>query len=317
MKLFLILSIFCLESLVAEPVARVGESLIEPESLHLVWIDPNLSNQDASTVRQQNTRALVNYLENYFTERYLEETGNQITEDEVEQKIDELLVLTYGTAEKPSEEYGKQVKRMAEIVPLLKAYTKDPQKAEKLYTEHYTNSLSRSEWDQLKGGISATGLEQTMKFIDSKLPTDGQIREGYRGQAYAHVLNQKFLDVWGRTSIKFSDWRKERFSEVQILDADYFEIEQLTAWFGYDESSAKIENVKQRVAEAPSVPSVQELVKVVEEVTPSEPDIEETTEVVTAEPTAEAAENPSDWWLWLIGLLVVAVGGFPVLHRKS
>ena len=38
---------------------------------------------------------------------------------------------------------------------------------------------------------------------------------------------------------------------------------------------------------------------------------------VTIEHVKETTEKPSNWWLWLIGLLVVVVGGFLVLRRKS
>lgn len=322
MRFFALFILSQFVSLSAEPVVSIGEHLIESESLHLVQIDSSLSNEDTATVKQQNTRMLVSYLENYFSERYLEDTDNQVTENEVEQKIDELLVLTYGTSEKPSEEYGKQVKRMAEIVPLFKVYTEDPEMAEKLYSENYSNSLTRREWDQFKEGISATGLEQTMRFLKSELPTDKRIREGYRGQAYAQVLNQKFLDVLGSTDLKYSDWRKERFSQVQILDVNYFEIEQLTAWFGYDESSPEKENFKQVAPGIPSAPPVEETVETVEEITSPEPVIEETVEVTVAEPVEEGVEQSSNWpawlenwWLCLIGAVVV--GGILMIRRKK
>ena len=316
MRFFALFILAQFVSLSAEPVVSIGEHLIESESLHLVQIDSSLSNEDTATVKQQNTRMLVSYLENYFSERYLEDTDNQVTENEVEQKIDELLVLTYGTSEKPSEEYGKQVKRMAEIVPLLKVYTEDPEMAEKLYSENYSNSLTRREWDQLKEGISATGLEQTMRFLKSELPTDKRIREGYRSQAYAQVLNQKFLDVLGGTDLKYSDWRKERFSQVQILDVNYFEIEQLTAWFGYDESSPEKENFKQVASGIPSAPPVEETVETVEEITAPEPSTEAPAKVVVAEPIEENLEQSPNWWLWLVGAVVV-IGGILKVCRKK
>lgn len=314
----------------AEPIAKVGDLSIKAESLHLIEVDQSLSHEEVSALKEQNTRALVSYLENYFIEQYLEDAGNPVTKDEVEQKVDELLLMTYGTAKNPSEEHGKQVKRMAEIFPLLKIHIEEPEKAEKLYSENYSGILSRSEWDQLKRETSAFGLEQISKVIESKLPTDEEIRNGYGGQAYASVLNVKFTDTWGDTDLKYSDWRKERFSEVQILNADYFEVEKLTAWFGYDRSSAEKENVKQAVSEIPATLSTPEAGKVAQEPTAPEPvieepvlevapaaPVEEVAEVVVAEPVVEDVEQSSNWWLWFIGAVVVVAGMVFILHHKS
>lgn len=313
MRVFTLFIIIQFISVSAEPIARIGENLLESESLNLVKIDASLSHKDTSALKHQNTRALISYLENYFIERYLEDAGNQVTENEVEQEIDKLLVLTYGTSEKPSEEYGKQVKWMTEILPLLKVYSEDPKMAEKLYTEHYANSLTRPEWNQLKEGITATALEQTMRFIYSELPTDEQIREGYRGQAYAHVLNQKFLDMWGRTDLKYSDWRNERFLQVKILNSDFFEIEKLAAWFGYDVSSAKIENSEQVVTSIASV--VEEIEDVVKGLAAHEPTIEESVEDVVIKPIEEDLKQSPKWWIWLIAA-VALLAAFAVRHRR-
>jgi len=49
----------------------------------------------------------------------------------------------------------------------------------------------------------------------------------------------------------------------------------------------------------------------------SKPAIEEATEVVTSKPTKEPAKQPSQWWLWLVGALVVVGGLAVVVCRKS
>jgi hypothetical protein len=256
-------------------------------------------------------------LENYFTERYLQETGNQITEGEVEQKIDELLEQTYPSGY-TSDEYRKQIQQMADIAELLTIYERSPEEAEVVYSEKYSETLTASEWGQMKNSYSKAGLEEMKKIIAAPLPSESQVRSAYRGQAYAHVLNQKFLDVWGSTNLKYSDWRKARFSEVQILNADYFEIEQLTAWFGYDESRRdKMENTKPVVTNPAAAAPATELVQVVKEVTPPELAKEELAEPTSIEIVEETPEQSSNWWLWLIGLLVVVGGLALVLRRKS
>ncbi len=55
----------------------------------------------------------------------------------------------------------------------------------------------------------------------------------------------------------------------------------------------------------------------IEEVAAPEPTIEEEpAEVVVAEPIEEDAEQSSNWWLWLIGAVVVVGGVFVVRSRK-
>ena len=226
-------SLFTLAFLVvlgSGPVAQVEQNLLNAAELHLQDIDLELPKEEKTRRQKMNTRLLVDYLQNYFTESFLHETGNRITEEEVNQKIDELLRMTYGVAESPCKEYRKQVQRMSGILPLLRVYEKNPDEAESLYVKKYATALTRQEWNQLKEGFSKAGFEQTGKIIEAP-PTDEQIRSGYRWQARAQVLNQKFLDALGRSGIKFSDWRKKRFSRVQILNRDYFEEETLSSLF--------------------------------------------------------------------------------------
>ncbi|MBT62557.1 MAG: hypothetical protein CML13_05020 [Puniceicoccaceae bacterium] len=66
-------------------------------------------------------------------------------------------------------------------------------------------------------------------------------------------------------------------------------------------------------AEISAVPSPS---KTVQAVTPPEPTIEEPAKVVTIEPAGELVEQSSQWWLWLVGALVV-VGGFVVVVRRK
>lgn len=58
------------------------------------------------------------------------------------------------------------------------------------------------------------------------------------------------------------------------------------------------------------------MLEVIEEVTAPKPAIEEPAEVVVAEPVEEGVEQSSNWWLWLIGVVVV-IGGILVLRPKK
>lgn len=69
--------------------------------------------------------------------------------------------------------------------------------------------------------------------------------------------------------------------------------------------------------EVAPAPSVEEVAKAVEEVTAPEPVTEEPAEVVVARPSEEPAEQSSNWWLWLIGAVIVVGGLGLVIRRKS
>ncbi len=62
---------------------------------------------------------------------------------------------------------------------------------------------------------------------------------------------------------------------------------------------------------------VSEVVEVVEEASAPDLAIKESAEVVTVEPSEEPAEQSSNWWLWLIGAVVVVGGIGLVARRKS
>lgn len=66
-----------------------------------------------------------------------------------------------------------------------------------------------------------------------------------------------------------------------------------------------------------SPPPVEDVADNVEELTAPEPSIEESAEVTSDEPSEEAAEKSSNWWLWLIGAVLVVRGLGWVIRRKS
>lgn len=57
--------------------------------------------------------------------------------------------------------------------------------------------------------------------------------------------------------------------------------------------------------------------KVIEEVSAPEPTVEDPAEVVVTEPIEEDVEQSSNWWLWLIGAVVLVGGIGLTLRRKS
>ena len=100
-------------------------------------------------------------------------------------------------------------------------------------------------------------------------------------------------------------------------------------WDDVEEARAYIKNYKgewriigkwepqRSVAETPSVSSEPAVAETSEAIKPPEPAIEEPVELTIAEPPEPSAEQSSNWWLWLIGLLVVVGGLTVVVRRKS
>ena len=79
----------------------------------------------------------------------------------------------------------------------------------------------------------------------------------------------------------------------------------------------ELEKAQTVVAEIPATSPAPEVTEAVQESIAPEPVTEEPAEVATAESPTEAAEKSSQWWLWLIGAVVVIGGLGLVLRRKN
>ena len=80
---------------------------------------------------------------------------------------------------------------------------------------------------------------------------------------------------------------------------------------------AKDTTVRAAVAENLATPSAPEIIQEIEEATPPELVIEGTAEVAPVEVAEETTEQSSQWWLWLVGAVVVVGGLGLVLRRKN
>ena len=74
---------------------------------------------------------------------------------------------------------------------------------------------------------------------------------------------------------------------------------------------------EESIAEVPANLPAPEAVEVAQEVEQSEPAKEESAEVARVEVVEETPEQSSQWWLWLVGALVVVGGLGLALRRKS
>ena len=125
---------------------------------------------------------------------------------------------------------------------------------------------------------------------------------GSEATPYLEALNKLINDP----SIGGSLTSALQKAELMIMEPDRFPENQTKSLISLqsDESSTRQSSSAEEVAE------------VTEEVTEPEPATEEPAEVVVAEASEESAEQSSNWWLWLIGLLVF-VGGLAVVVRRK
>lgn len=79
----------------------------------------------------------------------------------------------------------------------------------------------------------------------------------------------------------------------------------------------ELENSESAAAEIPPTSPAEEKAEATEEATAPEPVTEKPSEVDRPKPSEEPAEQSSNWWLWLIGAVVVVGGIGLTLRRKS
>ncbi len=97
------------------------------------------------------------------------------------------------------------------------------------------------------------------------------------------------------------------------------DLEALVTLYTQDIGSTEpaVEIIEEPIVEVTPAPPVEEVAEVPEEVIAPEPTTEAPAEVATSEPYSEPVEKPSNWLLWLIGLMVVVSGLGLMLRRKS
>ena len=116
--------------------------------------------------------------------------------------------------------------------------------------------------------------------------------------------NELLLD-WTRASLKQRENRlaaHEKRQEAQRIKDTR------------NESSARIEGPVEEIPATSPAPEVEETVQ---EVTAPKPATEEPDEITPVKMAEESPEQSSQWWLWLVGALVVVGGLGMLLRRKS
>ena len=111
-------------------------------------------------------------------------------------------------------------------------------------------------------------------------------------------IDPELRDNEGRTALEYIDAVSDEGLKEKMTSA-------------FDAIAHKKKEVDHQVSK-----NVSEISEVIEEVIAPEPVIEEPAEVVVAEPIGEDIEQSSNWWLWLIGAVVVVGGVFVLCSRK-
>ena len=148
-------------------------------------------------------------------------------------------------------------------------------------------------------------------------------------QQYREKFGQSQFNEWDFFWSRFYELAKERRKQGKLLAASDPLINLDSVLDGTFEPKRAVEvqsvvtgadaevSPKNPTAETPSTPPESEIEGDTQESTAPKPATEEPDEVVNAEPTEEPTEQSSNWWLWLIGLLVVLGGLAVVVRRKS
>ena len=117
--------------------------------------------------------------------------------------------------------------------------------------------------------------------------------------------------------VRYVVW-KQKDSIYAVTPVDEDDFEPLLEEYQIQLSTNTEPALKQTItSKAPVGFEVPEIIQSVEEITPPEPTNDRPVEVSTSKPAEHPEEKSSNWWLWLIGLLVVIGGLAVVVRRKS
>lgn len=125
------------------------------------------------------------------------------------------------------------------------------------------------------------------------------------------------FDLTGSFSVIYQIMSKvevEQFEAYRNSDNQPSEFESMSSVL--DEKLKNLITLDSSPSVTTSTSSTEETAESTEETSAPEPATEKSAEAATPEPSEEPAEPSSNWWLWLIGAVVV-VGGILVLRPKK
>ncbi|MEO0511223.1 MAG: hypothetical protein AAF065_15340 [Verrucomicrobiota bacterium] len=182
-----------------------------------------------------------------------------------------------------------------------------------------------------KGGESFTiEYNQDSEFLRDRIPhydgisrTPAFINE-IGGEQWLFLRNMRLCKVPKGSELRFEINEETEVLTIHFDGTDYepvvHNIRMIRTLSGPRELIPHfyaVEDMEVELAaiDSPTSPAL-ETVKTVKEATALEPVTEEPAKVLVAEPVEEEVEQSSNWWLWLIGAVVVVGGVFVLRSRK-
>ncbi|MBT64572.1 MAG: hypothetical protein CML13_15340 [Puniceicoccaceae bacterium] len=315
------------DNLIHEIVMTLGAQNQERE-LH------QLLNSENLPVREAAFSALLFYADHNDLESMRERERKRVASLSVETSR---LVDLYKTDSERAAELAKKLAEKSRFAPFAVGQLRD-------YYAYQNFEKSNEDWLRIIGKNSLIEMRSTATNRDMFSPArGGYLEDSLTNKFFLQKLDQILNKASSRTErLKLERVFRDASAQSGLVDEIYntplfyllgFELTDEEKAYLLEEAGLsegqllptgqmhligyELENLQSPVAEIPPTPSVEEVAEVIEEVNTPEPATEETLEVVTAPPIEEELEEPSNRWLWLIGLLVVVGGLGLVLRRKN
>lgn len=173
------------------------------------------------------------------------------------------------------------------------------------------NEISRTVYNS--HGAGSEGMIETAQGEAIRALDELQTEEAYALLqslfADERYISEPPLEMVLRGSLEYGGWNASA-SRLKAIQTEYAKRQELGG------VATPAEVIEEPVIEVAPDPSVEEVAEDIEETKP-EPATKEAPEIVTADTSNELTEEPSQWWLWLIGVVVVVGALGLVLRRKS
>ncbi|WPJ97011.1 ankyrin repeat domain-containing protein [Coraliomargarita algicola] len=165
--------------------------------------------------------------------------------------------------------------------------------------------LSEGADVSLRGSSGFNVMEQLNSYINRSGVNRERMIKSLRRMGHSEDFIKKQSEQYVIAEFSGSDRDLERWTEIRDL------IQNLKVDPTLSETSSK-PPIAETSARAPVA-----TVEAIEELPTVESEVKELTEIIPVEVSEETSEQSSNWWLWLVGLLVVVGGIGLVVRLKS
>lgn len=203
-------------------------------------------------------------------------------------------------------------------------------------TESWERSSELNDDEQLNllemaySAVAYEGSTEAFQFLvtrahedfwnDKEMPSSVEVMSDPRSERKITARSRALLAIAKHPSAEAEKFSREAYGDPSFGE-DYLQAQlesnfrMRSTWLNAHKQRMEAYELNQ--LEQLPVSEVPAVVEVAEEVSQPEPPAEEPTKVATPEPTEEPTDQSSQWWLWLIGALVVVGGVGLIARRKS